>query len=349
MALHYPYSRTKADNFLRKMVQQIKKGLSTDGFVKVKGLGTFKIVTVNSRESVDVNTGERIEISEHQRLVFTPDIMLKNRVNRPFEKFETIILDESVDTSLIDLPLEADQPLQEEGAEEETGTQIEAPQEAEVQEKEKTKEAIPFSSLYIGEEQVQESYLTEPNQEKEETIEPEPVKNEELPSEVVGEAENEEEQDEEGLLEEEERKNTWWKFLLWALLMLLLMAASYYAGSRRMIVPTEWLPAIDTIVIHDTIVAEMPQNEENLSEETEERPENAYEQMEGGDYLIIGTEDEHTMREGDTLLKLSRKYYGNTDCVKYIIFFNQISNPDVISLGTTLKIPRLVNKSEKVS
>ena len=65
--------RSVAEMFLKRVFEQIKQGLKDDSFVKIKGLGTFKLVTVGSRASVDVNTGERIEISEHQRLVFTPD------------------------------------------------------------------------------------------------------------------------------------------------------------------------------------------------------------------------------------------------------------------------------------
>ena len=101
-------SRTKADTFLRKMLTLIKNGLNTDNFVKVKGLGTFKLVTVSSRESVDVNTGERIEIAEHQRVLFTPEATLKARVNKPFEKFETVIIDDVADLDKFEIDIEND-------------------------------------------------------------------------------------------------------------------------------------------------------------------------------------------------------------------------------------------------
>ena len=94
MAKRHRYSKVKSESFIRGALSIIKGALEKENYVKVKGLGTFKLVTVNSRESVNVNTGERIEISEHQRLTFTPDKSLKERVNRPFEQFQTIVIED---------------------------------------------------------------------------------------------------------------------------------------------------------------------------------------------------------------------------------------------------------------
>ena len=94
MAKRHRYSKVKSESFIRGALSIIKGALEKENYVKVKGLGTFKLVTVNSRESVNVNTGERIEISEHQRLTFTPDKSLKERVNRPFEQFQTVVIED---------------------------------------------------------------------------------------------------------------------------------------------------------------------------------------------------------------------------------------------------------------
>ena len=94
MAKRHRYSKVKSERFIRGALSIIKGALEKENYVKVKGLGTFKLVTVNSRESVNVNTGERIEISEHQRLTFTPDKSLKERVNRPFEQFQTVVIED---------------------------------------------------------------------------------------------------------------------------------------------------------------------------------------------------------------------------------------------------------------
>lgn len=103
-------TRSKNDAFVRSMFGLIKTALDKDGFVKIKGFGTFKIIVVNSRESVDVNTGERIEIQEHQRLTFVPDKTLKERVNRPFEAFETTIIEDDSKLSSLNfnIPSESD-------------------------------------------------------------------------------------------------------------------------------------------------------------------------------------------------------------------------------------------------
>lgn len=80
--------------FVTALFEVIEQALIDDKFIKIKGLGTFKIVNVNERESVDVNTGERIFISGHARVSFTPDSQLKELVNRPFAHFETVIIND---------------------------------------------------------------------------------------------------------------------------------------------------------------------------------------------------------------------------------------------------------------
>ena len=80
--------------FVTALFEVIEQALIDDKFIKIKGLGTFKIVNINERESVDVNTGERIFISGHARVSFTPDSQLKDLVNRPFAHFETVIIND---------------------------------------------------------------------------------------------------------------------------------------------------------------------------------------------------------------------------------------------------------------
>ncbi len=82
--------------FATAMFEVIQEGLDRDGIVKVKGLGTFKVIDVEDRESVNVNTGERVLISGHSKITFTPDTTMKELVNRPFSQFETVILNDGV-------------------------------------------------------------------------------------------------------------------------------------------------------------------------------------------------------------------------------------------------------------
>lgn len=90
-------SKKEAVNFANKMFDLIRDALEKDKSVKVKGLGTFKIIDVDSRESVNVNTGERVLIKGHNKITFTPDILMKELVNKPFSQFETIVLNDGVD------------------------------------------------------------------------------------------------------------------------------------------------------------------------------------------------------------------------------------------------------------
>lgn len=95
-------SKQDAETFVHEMVNTLKEGLDTDKQVKVKGWGTFKITTVSARESVDVNTGERIVIAERDKISFVPDTTLRNAVNKPFAQFDTVELGEDVEFDALD-------------------------------------------------------------------------------------------------------------------------------------------------------------------------------------------------------------------------------------------------------
>lgn len=95
LARKHGLSTENADAFVREFFSLIEQGLEADKYVKVKGLGTFKLVDVESRESVNVNTGERFKIEGHTKVSFTPDSSLRDLINKPFAHFETVILNEN--------------------------------------------------------------------------------------------------------------------------------------------------------------------------------------------------------------------------------------------------------------
>lgn len=105
-------TKKDADAFVRVVFEVIEQYLESDKIVKIKGLGSFKLVSVDSRESVNVNTGERIRIKGHTKISFTPDAVLRDQVNKPFAEFETVILSdginldemEQVDAMLLEMP-----------------------------------------------------------------------------------------------------------------------------------------------------------------------------------------------------------------------------------------------------
>ncbi|MGG6544758.1 UNVERIFIED_CONTAM: HU family DNA-binding protein [Prevotella sp. 15_C9] len=86
----------EADKFLSAFFETIQQGLKEDKIVKIKGLGTFKIQSVKARESINVNTGERVVIERHEKVSFTPDAYMKAMVNKPFSDFETVVLNDGV-------------------------------------------------------------------------------------------------------------------------------------------------------------------------------------------------------------------------------------------------------------
>ena len=88
--------KRNVSDFLNSFIDVIRENLASDGSVKIKGLGTFKVVKVKDRESVNVNTGERYIIYGHERLSFTPDSLMKELVNRPFSQFDTVELNDGV-------------------------------------------------------------------------------------------------------------------------------------------------------------------------------------------------------------------------------------------------------------
>lgn len=157
-----------AERFATTLFEVVKDGLVSDRLVKVKGLGTFKVIDIEARESVNVNTGERVLIEGHEKISFTPDSTMKELVNKPFSQFETVVLNEGVEFD--------DAPTIAEPAEEELI--VEAP----------TVEEPPVVESIVEEPIIEEPIIEEPPVEEpnveeppvvEQTVEEPPV--EELP------------------------------------------------------------------------------------------------------------------------------------------------------------------------
>lgn len=127
-------TKRKADTFVRAFFDLAEEGLTTESILKIKGFATFKIVTVSDRESVNINTGERFQIIGHEKISFLPDNAFKELVNRPFNHFTTINLDDDFDISELDSADAIDAEEHEETEDdqdvvEETGTTDDVPTE----------------------------------------------------------------------------------------------------------------------------------------------------------------------------------------------------------------------------
>ncbi|WP_039873207.1 HU family DNA-binding protein [Segatella oris] len=125
-----------AEHFIALMIDVINEGVQRERQVKIKGLGTFKLTSVSSRESVDVNTGERIVIEGRDKISFTPDNAMKELVNRPFSQFETVVVNEGVELEdEFEEQLEESTPVEEktESVEEKTVEKVDNPHEERVE------------------------------------------------------------------------------------------------------------------------------------------------------------------------------------------------------------------------
>ncbi len=107
LSKRYEIKPEEASDFIGLMFEVLMDELDApDKQVKIKGLGTFKVTSVGARASVDVNTGERIILEGRNKISFTPEVLLRDRVNRPFVQFETVVLNDGVDFSDIDREFE---------------------------------------------------------------------------------------------------------------------------------------------------------------------------------------------------------------------------------------------------
>ena len=233
-----------AERFANTIFEVVKDGLATDRLVKIKGLGTFKVIDIESRESVNVNTGERVMIEGHEKVTFTPDTTMKELVNKPFSQFETVVLNEGVE---FDDPVEPEEPVEAvEAVEAVEPVQEDAPilqfvepvEEPAVEEEPQVEEPVVEEAPVVEEEP--EPEVEEPIVEEEPVVEePEPIVEEpepeaeeipEPPVEETPEPESEEELDESILEEMELNRKYRIKLRNWAIVALFACIGSFVAG-----------------------------------------------------------------------------------------------------------------------
>lgn len=109
LAKRHQLEGADAESFIKMFFTLIEDGLAADKYVKIKGLGAFKLTEVDSRESIDVNTGKRIEIQSYTKVTFTPDAAMKNLINRPFSHFEPVILNEGTTMEAMEAGLQPEE------------------------------------------------------------------------------------------------------------------------------------------------------------------------------------------------------------------------------------------------
>ena len=413
-------TKKEAQTFLRTLFQIVEQGLTDDQFVKIKGLGTFKLVTVNERESVNINTGERFQIGEHNKIAFIPDASMKEIINRPFAHFESVDLSDETDTAELDAVDEAVKqefpPISEEEtstAEESIPTTVEVITESshptslpekqkdvteEVSEESNLTEEIPteFATITEGleekkaEEKAEETEALAQAEETEALAQAEAVAitaketasesqaseenhtPEETPIQVVSTSEKTDAMGTDAEIsvsqpttltvsgaaveEEEDTRRPWLRRTLMALFVLLLCTASYFAGYYRLLCPpcastAPTAPA--TKVQPDSAQAKKPQAAKkdsaavSAASQTVSKPLNeakdSVKQPQKQEEAVTRT---HTIRVGDNLSRIARKYYGDDHYVDFIIRQNNLKNADNIHVGKVLVLPPLETEKD---
>ena len=254
--------KKNCEAFARTLFEVVEEALLSDKFVKVKGFGTFKLVAVSDRESVNINTGERFQIEGHTKVSFIPDNTLKEEINRPFAHFETIDLSDETEQAELDAidAAAAEEALENEEAEEtveEVAEEMPADEPTEEVVEEEVKEEVPEEVLKEepveeAEEPMEEPVATEPQtivtaekKEEEPAKAEEPAADTTLESEKAPEPEAEEQEEAPTTLpvsyeyteQPPRRPFNWWKAIGVFFFVLALMLLSYFAGYYRLLCP----------------------------------------------------------------------------------------------------------------
>ena len=353
----------EAEKFVSAIFDVVNEGLKTDKLVKVKGLGTFKVQAVKPRESVNVNTGERVLIEGHEKVSFTPDATMKELVNKPFAQFETVVLNDGVDFA--DIESKSDDEEKAENTdeivvsaeeivasdEEKVGTKEEIT--AEIIDEKPAEEVlqpaveIPMVAVETKEEIAEESEEEQKAavEEKEmvvevkaETVEEQPEQVDEVPKVNAFPI-------------EKPKKINW---LLWSSVAFAVIAIMYFFGYKFG----------KDAALRDNKMAIRTQAEDSLAEKTKTTAKQAatntgkttakaaqqatdeaekYKKMSSdrriryGAYDIVGIEKTVVLKKGQTMQSYSRRALG-PDMVGY---FQVLNNATTMSAGDTMKVPKV--------
>lgn len=353
----------EAEKFVSAIFDVVNEGLKTDKLVKVKGLGTFKVQAVKPRESVNVNTGERVLIEGHEKVSFTPDATMKELVNKPFAQFETVVLNDGVDFA--DIESKSDD---EEKAENTDEIVVSAEEIADSdEEKAETKEEI--TAEIIDEqpaEEVPQQAVEIPMvavEAKEEIVEEREEEQkaavEEKETVVEVKAEAVEEQPEQvaevpkvnAFPIEKPKKINW---LLWSSVAFAVIAVMYFFGYKfgkdaalrdnKMAIRTQTEDSLTEktkITAKQTATNTQKAKAKAAQQATDEAEK--YKKMSSdkriryGAYDIVGIEKTVVLKKGQTMQSYSRRALG-PDMVGY---FQVLNNATTMSAGDTMKVPKV--------
>lgn len=359
-----------ASHFASEFFALILQQLQQDDQVKIKGLGTFKIINVEARESVSVQTGERVVIDSHSKVTFTPDTVMKELVNKPFSQFETVVLNDGVEFA--DLKDEKDAAVEEKEETVEEQQPVVAPI---IEDEPATVAEEPVIAPVIEDEPVAAPAV-------EEEPAAAPVIAEPAAAPVAEEIVAEREQPVTTMTfdDGEDNEHPWWRWILTILGIAALMLLAAYGGyeyGRRQAVAVP-----DTIVVKDTVymaemadsalltgeeveqpVAVQPETVQEAPQPVKEQAQPAKEQAKPaaenfdkyaamdervrlGAYRIVGTLREVTVEPGQTFYSICRAHLG-PDMQCYVEVYNGLPKNPTIKVGQVIKIPKLELKKRR--
>jgi nucleoid DNA-binding protein len=346
-------TQKEANKFATEMFSIIQQRLEEEELVKIKGLGTFKIINVEARESVSVRTGERVMIDSHAKVTFTPDTVMKELVNKPFSQFETVVLNDGVEFD--DVSEDNEEEVVQ--VDDVVNNVEKSPVVEETQQDEK-----PLVTLADVDPVVEEPVKEESVEEKSVTKEP-----------AV----------EEFVVDENPVESSWRKWLLAVVVVLVLMGLAgyggyYYAMQKMSTQKTEIAenikeekvapvtPVDSAVVAKDTVVTE-PSVEDVITEVKAEEPAKKEETVKRevkepaeeidpyaakdervrlGAYRIVGTAEEVKVLPGQTFYSICRAYLG-PDMQCYVEVYNNLPKDPKIKEGQIIKIPKLKPKKKR--
>ena len=360
-------SGAKAEAFTKAFFDIILEGLEQDGIVKINGLGTFKVTDVASRSSVDVNTGEKIEIKGHKKLTFLPADSLKEKVNQPFAMFEPVEIDESyVDdsdepaanenepqedtpvTAPVEEPVTVEETTVAEAAEPEEDAEIPA-----IKEEELTKEEEIPAAESVAEEV---PAIEETKEEAKETAD-EPVSENAVGEQPAQkEVKNSYPITKPAVTAEEPatKKTPTVIYTLFIIAAILVAVVIYFRPQLFSGAATDKKVATTTTTPVKVVEKVKPDSVEVAVETAVEEPyvfamldelaAKSVGSITRGDTLLYVADDTiatHTVAADETLVRISLKYYGDKRLWPYIVQYNKLDNPNGLNKGMDLLIPRL--------
>lgn len=359
LAEKHGMDKNDAEAFVQESFLMIERALERDKYVKIKGLGTFKLIDVDSRESIDVNTGERIQIQGHTKVSFVPDNNLRDTINKPFSHFDTVLLNENT--------ILEDTPSEEQDKESSVIADVEKQKESSSLKSQMAEEIISLELKRM------EMASIIPPVQKEHVIEESEL---ETPQEMIS-------QEIKLIKDNKDESPTPYLVAIIIIVLLVCGGALYFiyqpdmfstSGKDKIDLPEPSQQAQHIIMMDTTVTETDTINHERVKAVDEIKPSQGGTKVdlgktvvktglsknevktdsipitpkysESAKYTITGTKATYTIKEGETLTKVSLRFYGTKAMWPYIVRYNQevIKNPDNVPYGTQIKIPELLEK-----